>query len=73
MNRIAVITISRHEKRVIKQQKDMDIENFPPLNKEYHCWGEREKLVSILLIPSYVFLKLLPEQYHRIYDVVGIV
>lgn len=48
-------------------------ESFVPLRKELHKWSDRKRLVEVPLIPSYVFVNLPSNNYHKAYDANGIV
>lgn len=58
----AAYTRPRHEKKVLENLQNIDIEAYVPLIKEYHQWCDRKKLVEVPLIRSYVFVHI-PAKY----------
>ena len=55
---IAVYTKSRHEKAVIKELENKNIEAYCPMFKERRQWSDRKRWVEFPLFRSYVFVKI---------------
>ena len=55
---IAVYTKSRHEKVVIKELENKNIEAYCPMFKERRLWSDRKRWVEFPLFRSYVFAKI---------------
>ena len=55
---IAVYTKSRHEKVVIKELENKNIEAYCPMFKERRQWSDRKRWVEFPLFRSYVFAKI---------------
>ena len=55
---IAVYTKSRHEKAVIKELENKNIEAYCPMFKERRQWSDRKGWVEFPLFRSYVFAKI---------------
>ena len=55
---IAVYTKSRHEKVVIKELENKNIEAYCPIFKERRQWSDRKRWVEFPLFRSYVFAKI---------------
>ena len=54
----AVVTRSRHEKKVKELLDEQKVENFLPMTKEYHRWSDRKKVVEVPLIKGYIFVRI---------------
>ena len=55
---IAVYTKSRHEKVVIQELENKNIEAYCPIFKERRQWSDRKRWVDFPLFRSYVFAKI---------------
>ena len=55
---IAVYTKSRHEKVVIQELENKNIEAYCPIFKERRQWSDRKRWVEFPLFRSYVFAKI---------------
>jgi transcriptional antiterminator RfaH len=53
-----IYTFPRHEKRVIQQLQENDVESFFPTYKTVRQWHDRKRIIESPLFPSYVFVKL---------------
>ena len=69
----ALYTRSRTEKKVSERLLKEGIEAYVPLRKVLHQWTDRKKWVEEPLIRSYVFVKIIPEQYYTVLNVPGAV
>jgi transcriptional antiterminator RfaH len=69
----AVYTRSRTEKKIAERLQEKGIEAYVPLRKVLKQWSDRKKLVEEPLIRSYVFVKILPEQYFEVLNTPGAV
>ncbi len=68
-----VYTRPQHEKKVVTQLAQSDIEYFLPLVKKLKQWSDRRKYFDAPLFPSYVFIKVPDRQtYFRSLDLNGI-
>ncbi len=64
---------ARHEKRVHADLLEKKIESYLPLKKEMHQWSDRKRWIEVPLFSSYVFVRVLPEEFNRVYLVPGFV
>ena len=55
---IAIYTKSRHEKVVIQELENKNIEAYCPIFKERRQWSDRKRWVEFPLFRSYVFAKI---------------
>ncbi len=69
----AVYTNPRAEKQVRDRLLEAEIEVFLPLQKTYRMWSDRKKLIEKPLLSSYVFVRISPVMFPRVYQVRGIV
>jgi transcriptional antiterminator RfaH len=69
----AVYTHPRAEKQVAERLEEAGVEFFLPLQKTYRIWSDRKKLVERPLLSSYVFVKVKPTIFHKVYQVQGVV
>ncbi|NSL86189.1 UpxY family transcription antiterminator [Chitinophaga sp. Mgbs1] len=53
-----IYTMPRHERKVVSQLKEYDVECFFPTCKSVRQWNDRKKTIELPLFPSYVFVKL---------------
>ncbi|WP_412459746.1 transcription termination/antitermination NusG family protein, partial [Bacteroides thetaiotaomicron] len=51
-----------HEKKVSEHLDKMGIENFVPVQQEFHQWSDRRKLVTSVLLPMMVFVHVDPKE-----------
>jgi transcription antitermination factor NusG len=54
----ALKTRPRHEKRVVTELREKDLESFLPLRSSMHQWSDRRRLVHEPLFPGYVFVRI---------------
>jgi len=69
----AVYTNPRAEKQVRDRLLEADVEVFLPLQKTYRIWSDRKKLIEVPLLSSYVFVKVTPKDFPRVYQAYGVV
>jgi transcriptional antiterminator RfaH len=69
----AIYTNPRAEKLVRDRLIESDIEVFLPLQKTYRIWSDRKKLVERPLLSSYVFVKVTPVLFPKVYQTQGVV
>lgn len=55
-----------HEKKTSERLTKMGIENFLPVQQEYHQWSDRRKLVERVLIPMMVFVHVDPYEQKEV-------
>jgi len=69
----ALYTKSRAEKKALEELTKVGIEAYLPLKKVLRQWSDRKKWVEMPIISSYIFIKIAPADYQRVFDVRGIV
>lgn len=69
----AVYTNPRAEKLVRDRLEEINIEVFLPLQRTYRIWSDRKKLVEKPLLTSYVFVKVSPCDFLKVYQTTGVV
>jgi transcriptional antiterminator RfaH len=69
----AIYTNPRAEKLVHARLVETGIETYLPLQKTYRQWSDRKKLVEKPLLSSYVFVKVIPVDFPRVYKTSGVV
>lgn len=69
----AVYTNPRAEKQVLARLEDAGIEAYLPLQKTYRQWSDRKKLVERPLLASYIFVRVVPLEYPKVYRTPGVV
>jgi len=69
----AIYTNPRAEKQVRDRLLETGVEVFLPLQKTYRIWSDRKKLVEVPLLSSYVFVKVKPIEYPKVYQTFGVV
>lgn len=52
---VAVVRIY-HEKKTSERLTKMGIENFLPIQQEYHQWSDRRKVIDRVLLPMMIFV-----------------
>jgi transcription antitermination factor NusG len=69
----AVYTNPRAEKLVRDRLLETGIEVYLPLQKTFRTWSDRKKLVEKPLLTSYVFVKVIPLEFSKVYQTSGVV
>lgn len=69
----ALYTKPRQEKKVVTRLEQIDIEVYCPLIIQVRQWSDRKKKVEVPLLPSYVFVKLAPQDRDKAFQVPGVV
>jgi transcription antitermination factor NusG len=69
----AVYTNPRSEKLANTRLLEVGIEAFLPLQKTFRQWSDRKKLVEKPLLSSYVFVKVVPSEFPKVYRTAGVV
>ena len=69
----AIYTHPRAEKLVRDRLVDEGVEVFLPLQKTYRQWSDRKKLIEKPLLSSYVFVKVKPVSFPKVYQTQGVV
>ncbi len=69
----AIYTNPRAEKQVRDRLIEADVEVFLPLQKTYRIWSDRKKLIEKPLLSSYVFVKVSPLEFPKVYQTQGVV
>ena len=70
---LAAYTRARHEKSVVRQLNEREIECFLPLYRSWRQWADRRKQVELALFPSYVFIHIDPRERLRVLQLPGVV
>lgn len=69
----ALYTNPRAEKLVHSRLLEDEVESFLPLQKTYRRWSDRKKLIMKPLLSSYVFVKVVPKEFLKVYKINGVV
>ncbi len=69
----AIYTNPRAEKLVHTRLCEEGVESFLPLQRTYRKWSDRKKLVMKPLLSSYVFVKVVPKEFPKVYRTNGVV
>ena len=69
----AVYTNPRAEKQVNERLLDVGVETFLPLQKTYRKWSDRKKLIEKPLLSSYVFVRVVPVDFPKVFTTQGVV
>ncbi|MFA5834843.1 MAG: UpxY family transcription antiterminator [Bacteroidota bacterium] len=70
---IAVYTKARSENKVTSELESKGITCFLPQRQQLRQWSDRKKIISVPLIPSYIFVNIELSQYHRVFESDGVV
>lgn len=69
----AVYTNPRAEKLVHSRLLEESVESFLPLQKTYRRWSDRKKMIMKPLLSSYVFVKVIPKEFPKVFKTNGVV
>lgn len=69
----AIYTNPRAEKQVRDRLIESQVEVFLPLQKTYRIWSDRKKLIEKPLLASYVFVRVSPAIFQKVYQIRGVV
>jgi transcription antitermination factor NusG len=69
----ALYTNTRAEKLVYNRLIEEGIETFLPLQKTYRRWSDRKKLIEKPLLSSYIFVRVIKKEFHKVYNTSGVV
>jgi transcription antitermination factor NusG len=69
----AIYTNPRAEKQVYTRLEELEVEAFLPLQKTIRQWSDRKKTVIKPLLSSYVFVKVVPKEFPKVYKTPGVV
>jgi len=69
----AVYTNPRAEKQVRDRLEEVGVEVFLPLQKTYRIWSDRKKLIEKPLLSSYVFVRVSPVEFPKVFQSHGVV
>ena len=69
----AVYTHPRAEKQVNTRLIEIGVETYLPLQKTYRQWTDRRKMIEKPLLSSYVFVKVIPPDFQKVYKTIGVV
>ena len=65
-------TKARHELKVVKGLKQIDIEAYTPTKLEYRTWSDRKKKVQTCLLSSMVLVRLHEKEVNKVFNVPGV-
>ena len=69
----AIYTRPRAEKQIHARLVEIGVETYLPLQKTYRQWSDRKKLIEKPLLSSYVFVKVIPVEFPKVYKTDGVV
>lgn len=69
----AVYTNPRAEKLVLGRLLEDGVETFLPLQKTIRKWSDRKKIIEKPLLSSYIFVKVVPTEFPKVYKTMGVV
>jgi transcription antitermination factor NusG len=69
----AAYTCVHHEKRILQQLIERNIDGFVPLYRSVRRWKDRRKELDLVLFPGYVFVRIALQQRLRVLQVPGVV
>lgn len=69
----AIYTNPRAEKLVNSRLLEAGVETYLPLQKTYRQWSDRKKLIEKPLLSSYVFVKVVPVEFPKVFRTIGVV
>ena len=69
----AIYTNPRAEKLVHTRLIEEGVESFLPLQRTFRKWSDRKKLIMKPLLSSYVFVKVVPNEFPKVYRTNGVV
>jgi transcription termination/antitermination protein NusG len=72
-NWYAVYTRPQQEKKVSALLDKKNIRNYCPLNRVYHQWSDRKKIIMKPLFTSYVFVNISMKEYEHVRQTDGVV
>jgi transcriptional antiterminator RfaH len=72
-NWYAVYTKYYHEKKVLKQLQQMEIEAYLPLQTTIRQWKDRKKKLSLPLFSCYIFVNITERKYYNVLNIPGVV
>jgi transcription antitermination factor NusG len=69
----AAYTCVHHEKRILQQLTERNIDGFVPLYRSVRRWKDRRKELDLVLFPGYVFVHIPLQQRLRVLQIPGVV
>lgn len=69
----ALVTRSRHERKVHDQLRSRDVESFLPSVQRWSRWRDRRKLIEWPLFPGYCFVRCASHNMRAVLDCKGVV
>src|SRR5512139_3095594 len=69
----AIYTNPSAEKQVNERLLEAGVETFLPLQKTFRKWSDRKKLIEKPLLSSYVFVRVVPIDFPKVYTTQGVV
>jgi len=67
----AIYTRSRYEKKVYALLQNNGLEAYLPLVKRWRIWSDRKKQVEMPLLPSYLFIRTIPQNPRTYFDILN--
>jgi len=69
----AAYVCSRHEKQVLLQLQERDVQSFLPVYRSVRRWKDRRKELDLVLFPGYVFVHIDPKNRLRVLQLPSVV
>jgi transcription termination/antitermination protein NusG len=69
----AAYTCVHHEKRILQQLSERNIDSFVPLYRSVRRWKDRRKELDLVLFPGYVFVRIPLQERLRVLQIPGVV
>ncbi len=67
----ALYTRSRYEKKAYALLQENGLEAYLPLVKRWRIWSDRKKQVEMPLLPSYLFIRTIPQNPHTFFTILN--
>ena len=71
-NWYALYTSPRSEKKVLTRLLEQGVDAYLPLQKTLRQWKDRKKWVETPLISSYIFVKVVSQDFQKVLNVTGV-
>lgn len=70
---LVLYTKPQQELRVAERLEKLGIEAYCPFTEEIRQWSDRKKKVTVPLLKSYVFVRVLEKERFKVFDAPGVV
>ena len=68
-----IYTRPKAENKVAETLRKINFEVYCPMITEVRQWSDRKKKITVPLFRSYIFIRVLEKERHRVFDVPGVV